>query len=161
MAMRSASSRPPFPIMMAAARENADDDDTTVVAARSQRLQATVEIYIAVLARVAAKSDDAAAETFALSDAIRGHSVQRALAASSARMVAKDPALAELVRKEQDLGKQAGALLGTLNNVLALPPSERDGKGVAAINAAIGKLRSERDQARQEIKAVLRPVHQY
>jgi CHAT domain-containing protein len=140
-----------IPIMMAAARENADDDDTTVVAARSQRLQATVEIYIAVLARVAAKSDDAAAETFALSDAIRGHSVQRALAASSARMVATDPALAALVRKEQDLGKQVGALLGTLNNVLALPPSERDGKGVAAINGAIAKLRSERDQARQEI----------
>jgi CHAT domain-containing protein len=140
-----------IPVMMAAARENADDDDTTVVAARSQRLQAIVEIYIGLLARVAAKSDDAAVETFALSDAIRGHSVQQALAASSARMVAKDPALAELVRREQDLGKQVGALLGTLNNVLALPPGERDEKGVTAINAAIAKLRGDRGLARQEI----------
>ena len=65
--------------------------------------------------------DDIAVETFRLADAIRGQSVQQALAASSARMVAKDPALAELIRSEQDLTKQINAQLGTLNNVLALP----------------------------------------
>ena len=140
-----------IPIMMAAARENADDDDTTVVAARSQRLQAIVEVYVGLLARSSTKSEDAAIESFALADAVRGHSVQQALAASSARMVAKDPALAELVRKEQDLGKQVGALLGTLNNMLALSSAERDEKGVATINAAIVKLRADRAAARQEI----------
>ena len=138
-----------IPIMMAASRENAEDDDTTVIAARSQSLQTVVEAYIGVLARSGSK--DAAAETFALADAMRGHSVQQALTASSARMTAKDPALAELVRNEQDLGKQIGAQLGTLNNVLALPSSERDEKGVRAINAAIEKLRADRDKARQEI----------
>ncbi|HXN44491.1 MAG TPA: CHAT domain-containing protein, partial [Xanthobacteraceae bacterium] len=139
-----------IPIMLAGSRENADDD-ATIVAARSQRLQTIVEAYIGLLARGPNKSNEAAVETFALADAVRGHSVQQALAASSARMVAKDPALAELVRKEQDLGKQINAELGTLNNVLALPSSERDEKGVLAISAALEKLRAERDKARQEI----------
>ena len=44
-----------LPIMLAASRENADDD-TTLVAARSQRLQTTVESYIGVLARDQGKS---------------------------------------------------------------------------------------------------------
>ena len=65
--------------------------------------------------------------------------------------MAKDPALAELVRKEQDLGKQVNAQLGTLNNVLSLPSNERDEKGVQAINASIDTLRADRDKARQEI----------
>lgn len=104
--------RAAIPIMMAASRENADDDDTTVVAARSQRLQNVVEAYIGVLARAQNRSADMAVETFSLADSIRGHSVQQALAASSARMVAKDPALQDLVRKEQDLSKQINAQLG-------------------------------------------------
>ena len=140
-----------IPIMMTASRENANDDDTTVVAARSQRLQNIVENYIGVLARAQNKTTDMAIETFSLADSIRGHSVQQALAASSARMVAKDPALQDLVRQEQDLSKQINAQLGTLNNVLSLPSSERDDKGVAAINGAITKARADRDKARQEI----------
>ena len=140
-----------IPIMMTAARENAEDDDTTTIAARSQTLQSVVEAYIGVLARSPAKREESAVETFGLADAIRGHSVQQALTASSARMTASDPALAELVRTEQDLGKQISAQLGTLNNVLALPSSERDEKGVRAINAVIEKLRADRAKARQDI----------
>ena len=94
---------------------------------------------------------DVGVETFSLADAIRGRSVQQALAASSARAAAKDPALAELVRKEQDLGKQVNAQLGTLTNVLSLPSHERDEKGVQAINASINALRADRTKARQEI----------
>ena len=139
-----------IPIMLAGSRENADDD-AIVVAARSQRLQTIVEAYIGLLALGPTKSNEAAVETFALADAVRGHSVQQALAASSARMVAKDPALAELVRQEQDLGKQINAELGTLNNVLALPSSERDEKSVRTINTALERLRADRDKARQEI----------
>ncbi|WP_271576460.1 CHAT domain-containing protein [Bradyrhizobium sp. CCBAU 11361] len=141
-----------IPIMMASARENADDENTTVVAARSQRLQSIVESYFVLLARAEAASGGVGEETFSLADAIRGHSVQQALAASSARAAAKDPGLAELVRKEQDLTKQVNAQLGTLNNVLALPSAERDEKGVQQIQASIATLRGERDKARQQIK---------
>lgn len=139
-----------IPILMAASRENADDDDDTVSAARSQRLQNIVEAYIAMLAK---NNDNATGEvsleTFALADSIRGQSVQRALSASSARSVAKDPALAELVRKEQDFGKQINAQLGALNN--ALSSNARDEKVVKATNASIDKLRSDRDKVRLEI----------
>ncbi|MGY8664562.1 CHAT domain-containing tetratricopeptide repeat protein [Bradyrhizobium sp. UFLA05-109] len=141
-----------IPIMMANARENADDENTTVVAARSQRLQGTVENYFLLLARAEGMSNEVGEETFALADAIRGRSVQQALAASSARAAAKDPALADLVRKEQDLTKQVNAQLGTLNNVLAIPSTDRDEKGVQQIQASIAALRGERDKARQEIK---------
>ncbi len=134
---------------MEASRENADDEDTTVVAARSQRLQQIVEAYFTILARQKDPAADVGVETFSLADAVRGRSVQQALAASSARSTAKDPALAELVRKEQDLGKQVNAELGTLNNVLALP--DRDDKQVQGINGSIAALRAERVKARQEI----------
>jgi CHAT domain-containing protein len=140
-----------IPVLMSASRENADDDNTTVVAARTQRLQNIVESYFNLLARDSGSSGQIGEETFSLADAIRGRSVQQALAASSARAAAKDPALAELVRKEQDLSKQVNAQLGTLNNALSLPSSERDEKGVQAINASINSLRTERNKARQEI----------
>jgi CHAT domain-containing protein len=140
-----------IPVLMASSRENADDDDTTAVAARSQRLQGIVESYLTMLARDKNTAGDVGAETFSLADAVRGRSVQQALAASSARAAAKEPALAELVRREQDLGKQINAQLGTLTNVLSLPSAERDDKGVAAINGSINALRAERLKARQEI----------
>lgn len=141
-----------IPALMAAERENADDDDTTVVAARSERLRNTVEAYIGLLAKTQKDSaGDIAVETFRLADSIRGHSVQQALAAASARATVKDPVLADLVRREQDLSKQVNAQLGTLNNVLALPSAERDEQGVRAINAAIDKARGDRDKARIEI----------
>ena len=141
-----------IPVMMASANENADDENTSVVAARSQRLQTIVESYLALLARAEGTGSGVGEETFGLADAVRGRSVQQALAASSARAAAKDPALAELVRKAQDLTKQVNAQLGTLNNVLALPAGERDEKGVAQIQASIAALRGQSDKARQEIK---------
>src|SRR5215469_2008825 len=141
-----------IPVLMTAGRENADEDDPTVVAARNARLQRIVESYIGVLARGAAKSNDVALETFALADAIRGRSVQKALANASARMVAKDSALAESVRNEQNLGKQISAALGTLNNLLALPSDQRDDATVRATGAAIEKLRADRKTAQQDIK---------
>src|SRR5262249_25559186 len=110
-----------IPIMMNGARDITADDDTTTVANPDQRLQRTVEAYFSLLSRENSLDPETAAETFALADAIRGHTVQQALMASSARAAVKDPGLAELVRQEQDTGKQINALLGTLNNALSLP----------------------------------------
>jgi CHAT domain-containing protein len=139
-----------IPILMAASRENADDDDDTVTAARSGRLQDIVEAYITLLAHNHDNSTgQVSLETFALVDAIRGQSVQKALSASSARSVVKNPALAELVRKEQDFGKQVNAQLGALNN--ALSSNARDENVIKASKAAIDKLRADRDRVRSEI----------
>jgi len=139
-----------LPVLMASTRES-DDDDATLVAARSARLQRIVESYIAVLARSPTMSNDVAVETFGLADAIRGHAVQQALADSSARTVAKDPALEALVRTDQDHAKQINAQLVALNNLLAQPSDQRDDQTVRAMSAEIEKLRAERKAARQEI----------
>ena len=141
-----------IPVLMAETRENSDDDDPTLVAARDARLQRIVESYISVLARGTSPSNDVAAETFSLIDAVRGRAVQQSLADADARAIAKDPALAELVRKDQDLSKQIGAELGTLNNLLAMPSDQRGDQSVPAINAAIAKLRTDRKATQDEIK---------
>ena len=139
-----------IPILLESLGESADDDPT-IVASRSARLQRVVEAYIGVLARRANSTSDVAVETLTLADAVRGHSVQHALADSSARMVVKDPALAALVRTEQDLAKQINAEFGTLNNLLTLPSDQRGNQSVSAINAEIEKLRADRKRATQEI----------
>ncbi len=144
------------PILMARSRET-DDDDPTVTAAREQRTQIVVESYVALLLRLGpAAGGDSAGESFRLIDTIRGRSVQRALTASSARATAKNPALAELVRKNQDLEKQVGAQLGLLNNVLAMPPEQRDANAVKTLQAEIDKLRTARDAAKRELAGKFR-----
>ena len=142
--------RAAIPILLTAERENSDDDPT-LVAARRARLQRIVETYIGVLARASAQSNDVAVETFGLADAVRGHAVQQALADASARAVAKDPALAELVRNDQDLGKEINAELGALNNLLSLPSDQRDDHTVQAMNAEINQLRTKRRTAQLQI----------
>jgi CHAT domain-containing protein len=141
-----------IPVLQAVARENADDANTSQTASRSQRLRNIVEAYISLLYRdKSGNREKIAVETFALADSIRGHAVQQSLAAASTRMVIKDPALAGLVRDEQDLVKRVNAELGTLNNTLALPSGQRDENAVDALQASIAKLRATRNEKRAEI----------
>jgi CHAT domain-containing protein len=141
--------RAAMPIVIAG--EHASDaDEATSRQAADIRLQNVAEVYITLLAR---SSDQASAalESFQLGEAIRGRSVQAALAASGARAVAGNPALAELARKDQDLEKEISAQIGALNNMLALPPEERDDNEVRAQQGEIDKLRTERRAAQREI----------
>lgn len=134
------------PVLISAAREmQGGDDDATGAAAREARLRAVIESYMTLLARSGNKR---AAETFQLAELVRGRSVQKALAASGARAVARDPALAELARTEQDLQKQMAAQLGILNNLLATPAAERDAKVIATLQVQLGKLRLEQGRVR-------------
>ena len=73
---------------------------------------------MALLAR-SLDSENAAAATFPLADAIRSRSVQLALTLSGARAVAGSPELAELARREQDMAKQLAAQRELLNDFLA------------------------------------------
>jgi CHAT domain-containing protein len=139
--------RAALPALLAAARENDDDGNSALVAARSERLRNVAEAYMSLLARDQAGNEAATArETFALADAIRRHAVQQALAASSARATIRDPALAGLVRNEQDLVKRVNAQLGMLNNMLSLPSGQRNDNAVKALEASIDRLRAERDK---------------
>jgi CHAT domain-containing protein len=139
--------RAAIPVLASLSRA-AEDDDSSTVAARHRQVRDIVEAYIALLARGPASADTAAA-TFALADTVRGRSVGTAVAAASARVASNDPALAQLTRREQDLRKQTGAALGTLNNVLTQPG--RDEASVAQMREQIARLGREHEAARLEI----------
>ena len=152
---RAAEAVPEFkaaiPILIAPAQDSAEEDGASAVA-RELRVRFIVESYISFLARSPRLANgDIAEESFRLADVVRGHAVERALAASSARAAANDPALAELVRKEQDLKKQVGAALGALNNLLALPSAERGAGALKDAQTQVAQLQSAQIAAHKEL----------
>ncbi|MDB5638329.1 MAG: Tetratricopeptide 2 repeat protein [Bradyrhizobium sp.] len=129
-----------------------DADSGSTAAARESRVRFVIEGYLRLLSRnpliVPASVIE---ETFGYADVLRGQSVQRALQASSARSAAKDPVLAQLVRTSQDIEKQIGAAVATLNNLLTLPTSERDEQALTSTQAEIARLQANRSQALKDI----------
>ena len=135
----------------------AEDGDEGGAVSQQRRRAAILQAYIAFLADAAkrepAKAADYATEAFRLADAVRGQSVQRALAASAARTAASTPALADLVRKEQDLGNEIGAQFALIRSALALPPDQQNPQLVASLRQAIDRMRGERNGLRKDIAA--------
>jgi CHAT domain-containing protein len=134
------------PLLLQSSRQPDDEEGGSAV--RDGQLRLVFEGMMAALAR--SNRPTAADESFRIADAIRGQGVQRALAQSSARAAASDPALAAFVRQEQDTQKQLGALQGLLTNVLAAP--ERDDAAVRVLRTQIDSLRGARAAIRQEIE---------
>jgi CHAT domain-containing protein/tetratricopeptide (TPR) repeat protein len=133
------------------------DEDSSGAAARNNYARIVIESYLSVLARSAAKTKQdatgAAADALRLADLIRGQSVQNAIAGSAARASTNNPELAELARQEQDLQKQIGAQLDSLNSALALPPQERNNDDLRSIRHRIDGLRDQRAAAREKIES--------
>jgi CHAT domain-containing protein/tetratricopeptide (TPR) repeat protein len=138
-----------MPILLSPSRQ-VDDEESGGGAQRDRQRQTIIEAYLGVLAGT--QGGSAAEEAFRLADAIRGQSVQRALAASSARAAASDPALADLVRREQDAQKQTTALQGLLTNMLSSPTSQQDPEGIRSVRTQIDTLRTARAAIREEIE---------
>lgn len=137
------------PVLLSQSSEAEEDGG---VATRRQRLTARIfESYIGLMARNAATQPSMPVETFPLADRLRGRSVASALAASSARVVSQDGALAKLARREQDLRKEIAAATTMLNNLLSLPPVQRDDRTVQSIRQDIEQRRSEHEKMRLEI----------
>ncbi|MFN7190308.1 MAG: hypothetical protein ACK5U4_02565, partial [Rhodospirillales bacterium] len=134
------------PILLQSSRQS--DDEEQGSAGRDAQLRMAFEGMMAALA--ASNRPNAAEDAFRIADAVRGQGVQRALAQSSARAAASDPALTEFVRQEQDTQKQVGALQGLLTNILSAP--ERDDASVRALRVQIDNLRAARAAIRQEIE---------
>lgn len=139
-------------ILLAAPIETAGDEAATR-GARDQRLTMILTAYIGLLADVqgtpvaAAAGVDPAHEAFRLAEVARGRSVQRALSASAVRAAAKTPALADLVRREQDATKQIAALYGGLANTLSAPTDQQDAPALDRTRARIDAL----ERARQAL----------
>ncbi len=129
-----------------------DDDSGSTAAARESRARFVMEGYLRTLAlNPAAAPPNVAEETFAYADLLRGQAVQRALQASSARASVSNPELAKLMRASQDTEKRIGAAVATLNNLLTLPPAEREEKAVKTTQAEIAALQASRKQTMSDI----------
>ena len=103
-----------LPILITYKRELGAVANTNV--AFHRRLERVAEAYMDYIAETQGNTDTAARITFPIADAIRGNTVQQAILASSTRIAARDPRLAELVRKEQDGIKKIAALRQVLLN---------------------------------------------
>lgn len=133
----------------------AEDTDEGGAVSQQRKRAAILQAYIAFLAdavgREPARAAEYGAEAFRIADAVRGQSVQRALAASAARTAAGNPALEDLVRREQDIANQIGARFALIRTALALPPDQQNPQLVAGMRKEIDQLRSERNGLRKEL----------
>jgi CHAT domain-containing protein/tetratricopeptide (TPR) repeat protein len=122
-----------LPGLIASARD--PDRDDAIPAIRDRRLSALAEPYLSLVATWGGTPPEGAvADGFRLADALRGQSVQRALVESSARASVSDPALAALIRKEQDLKRLIQELGGKLS----------DGEDPVTIRKALSDARTQR-----------------
>jgi CHAT domain-containing protein len=117
---------------------------------REMQLRFVLETYIGLLSEI--RDPAAPSEAFALADVVRGQAVQRALSQSAARASVRDPALADLVRREQDARSQVNALFALLASVQAAPADQRDDKVLANLRAQVDQLRGSRAKLREEIE---------
>jgi len=141
-----------LPVLQQASLEAPRDESAFV--ARDGALREAAETYFRLLAKKTTGSPDSEvfAETFRLSDSLRGRTVQRALSASSARSVAgSNTDLAGLIRTEQDLTAQLNAQLAALNNLLSSSPQERAEADFKAANESVEAIRKRRQKATDEI----------
>jgi len=102
--------------------------------------------------RPATAGRDFQGEAFELADVLRSLSVQGAIDALGQRAGVRDPALAELVRREQDAVHAATALQAALVNLLAMQAEERDRAVEGDLSKRIAALDGEAASLRAEIK---------
>jgi CHAT domain-containing protein len=131
----------------------------------SRRVRAAIlSSYIGLLAEIrgtpleAQAGTDSAAEAFRLADAARGQGVQSALNAAAARAAVSDPALADLVRREQDAANQVEALYGTLANALSQPSDSQNSAAVNSLRRDVETLRQAQQTLSRQI-ALEFPAH--
>jgi CHAT domain-containing protein len=108
---------------------------------------------LATLPPGAAPGRDLVSETFELADVARSLSVQGAVDALAQRAAVRDPALAELIRREQDALQESAALQGALANLVAVPASQRDAAATREITARVAALRDEMGALGQRIRS--------
>ena len=125
-------------------RGSRDSGEEVSAVARAQRLATIIEAYVRFLFDLRESKADAAAEAFRLADVVRGQSWQSAVAAVAARAAVGDPALAKLVRKEQDLRNYAGALQQALLRMLSAPPEQQLPKVISEMRERIAGATKER-----------------
>ncbi len=123
-----------------------------------QRFEIIVEKYVDLLAQIQGSrleeelGIDSSAEAFKLVDAIRGYMVQSAVGASGARVIAVEPELSDLIRREQDTQQQTRALQSMLTEALAAPEEQQDPTAIKKMAIRIKTFSKARAALLEEIK---------
>ena len=124
------------------------EDDTARSRKPDPRFVVILGAYIGLLADIRGTSHertrgiDAMAEAFRLADAVRTRTVQRAVDANAVRAAVHRPALAEVVRRQQDARNQIAMLYEQLADVLSQPRGEQDSGAAAELKRRIEALRA-------------------
>jgi len=113
------------------------------------RLRIILEEYLDLLLEQG--DPESLTEAFRVADAVRGGTVQRALLSSSARAAAGNPALADLVRREQDAVQQLTVVEGRLAAYMSTRPSERPQALMRSTRTEVARLRAARVALGNEI----------
>jgi CHAT domain-containing protein len=126
--------------------------------AQMLRVGTIVEAYIALLSELQAEGlkgadgREPAEEAFHLADALRGRTLQVALAEAAARSAASTPELGELIRRNQDLRHEISILYEFVNNQFSAPPDQQLPKVVADMHKRIDAIGQERQQTTSAIQ---------
>jgi len=126
---------------------------------KKRRLEIYTESYLELLSKIYKSQNEkqfginVSATSFKLIEEMKASSIQKALGASGARTAATDPALADLVRREQDAQRQISALQATLSNALAAPPDQQNPTALQDLKTSIDSLKRARTALFDEIQA--------
>lgn len=144
-----ARARPEFDAVFLALLAPQSDENRNLPAIKDVRRKIILEAYLAILTSGNAQDLERA---FQITDTMKGHNVQRAIAEYSARAKSNDPILAELIRREQDIRNKISAYSTLLTNQFALPAEQRDTEVVNGFQRDIDALRGERLEIREDIE---------
>lgn len=138
-----------IPVLVSKAQQSSEAGVQTV--RQQKRLSIVIEGYVDALFKSGAGNKENLNLAFQLSDTAKGSNVQKAMTQSTARAAIKDPALAELARKEQDAQRQIQTLT-ELQASLSSAPSSQQLPGIQAkLKSDVDKLTSQRDDLRKDI----------
>lgn len=128
-----------------AMRGDADAGESALAGLRHRLI---LEAYLALLARQPPTAE-ILGEAFRVADTLRAGRVQQAIAASAVRGGIGDPALAELVRSEQNLGGELAALYRAL---AAQSPVEGETNDLPDLRPRIRQLESRRQAVLADLR---------
>ncbi len=143
------------PLLLQGASETSDELMTR--AHRDQRRAWILDWYIGLLADITGTALelevglDAAGEAFKLADVARGRPLRRVLDEGAARNAARTPALANLVREEQDARRNLESRYRRLNALLGQPGGRHEVDLVRALDDEVAALRRKRQALAAEI----------
>lgn len=141
------------PVLLSRSRQS-DGGNGRVMKAHHRKivLEAYIDLLRALFDEPGSARQKLMGESLRVADLLRAQGVQRALAANAARGAARNPALAALVREEQDLRRQVSAIYGRIADLKTKPPEEQEPNAIDQLVVLVDQFRERRAAAMEEIE---------